>query len=123
MCRIARGRHHAAFARLTAPGGQNATPSATAAPHFVQRGISPSHLTVWKLSLDLDRVTPRFWTAGGAKEGSTRDGREQEVVKRAPPLRWRIVADCILSGEPSQEASILNPLPCCILFLNTSHRK
>src|SRR6266481_282271 len=62
---------------------QNATPSATAAPHFVQCGISPSHLDSLEI---LPWPSPRYallldrWKS--KRGGSTRSGqREQEVVK------------------------------------------
>src|SRR5260370_32324843 len=63
--------------------GQNATPSATAAPHFVQCGISPSHLDRLEI---LPWPSPRYalllcrWKS--KRWRSTRSGqREQEVVK------------------------------------------
>ena len=78
--------------------GQNATPSATAAPHFVQYGISPSDLNIWKFSLGLDRVTPYFWTAGRAKEGSTRDGQSARGGETCTPPLGRRFPRILLSA-------------------------
>src|SRR5216683_499614 len=50
--------------------GQNATPSATAAPHFVQCGISPSHLDSLEI---LPWPSPRYAFTSGPQEEQKRE--------------------------------------------------
>src|SRR6266849_8322156 len=99
---------------------QNATPSATAAPHFVQCGISPSHLDSLEI---LPWPSPRYAFTSGPQEEQKREkySRSAEGARGGetctPPLGGRFGGILVSAASRVKR---LESSHCDIFFPNTS---